>query len=86
MQIRMKKYQRCAHMLLALFLWLIPITIYAQTADQATKDDSKTIPKIVFESNEHDFGTVQPNTPLTYNFIFTNQGTAPLLIEKVKAG
>ena len=49
-------------------------------------DKPAGVPTIVFESLAHDFGTAQPNTPLTHNFVFTNQGTAPLLIEKVKAG
>ncbi len=86
MQIRMNMYQRCTHLLLALFLWLVPITVYAQTSNQASKNDSTNVPKIVFEASKHDFGAVKPNTPLTHNFVFTNQGTAPLLIEKVKAG
>jgi hypothetical protein len=86
MQIRMNRYQRCTHMLLALFLWLVPITIYAQTPDQVLKHDSENAPKIIFESQTHDFGTVKPKTSLTHEFTFKNQGTAKLLIEKVKAG
>jgi hypothetical protein len=86
MQIRMNLFQRYTHILLALFLWLVPITVYAQTLNQTPNDDSANAPQIVFEASKHDFGTVQPNTPLSHNFVFTNKGTAPLLIEKVKAG
>jgi hypothetical protein len=86
MQIRMNIHQRYTHILLALFLWLAPIAVYAQTPDQVLKHDSENVPKIVFATSKHDFGTVKPKTSLSHNFVFTNQGTAPLLIEKVKAG
>ena len=86
MKTKIDLYQRSFHMLLALFLWFVPITVYAQSANQASTEASTNIPKIVFEVSKHDFGTVQPKTALTHSFIFTNEGTAPLLIEKVKAG
>jgi hypothetical protein len=60
--------------------------VHAQIVDNTPVADPSNTPKIVFESLAYDFGTVQPNKPLTHNFVFKNQGTAPLLIEKVKAG
>ena len=71
---------------LAALLWQLPMPVNAQVADPAPVEKPAGVPKIVFESLAHDFGTVQLNKPLTHNFVFTNQGTAPLLIEKVKAG
>jgi len=78
--------QRCAYVLAAALVWLLPVAIHAQDVEHIPVDNSAGAPKIFFESRAHDFGTVQPNTPLTHSFVFTNQGTAPLLIEKVKAG
>lgn len=78
--------QRCIYVLLATLVWFLPLAVYAQNVDLPPVEKPAGAPKIVFESREHDFGTVQPKTPLTHNFIFKNQGTAPLLIEKVKAG
>lgn len=78
--------QRCTYMLLTALVWLVPMTAHTQTKGQSPVDEPAGLPKIVFESLEHDFGTTKPNTPLTYNFIFKNEGTAALIIEKVKAG
>ena len=78
--------QRWAHLLAAALVCLMPVAINSQDVEQIPVDTPAGAPKIVFESRAHDFGTVQPNTPLTHSFVFTNQGTAPLLIEKVKAG
>ena len=86
MRIRSEIYKHYKHIVLATLFWLLPVLVHAQVADQPPVEKPAGAPKIVFESLEHDFGTVQPNTPLTHNFVFTNQGTAPLLIEKVKAG
>ena len=83
---RMSMKQRRVHVLAAALVWLLPGAIYARDEAQSSADNPAGAPKVVFESRAHDFGTVQPNTPLTHSFVFTNQGTAPLLIEKVKAG
>lgn len=41
---------------------------------------------ISFEKEAHDFGTVQEeNGSVTYKFVFTNTGDAPLTVQKVKA-
>ncbi len=75
---------QCVHLLLAALVWLVPIAVHAQ--GQTPVDGPADAPKIVFDSIAHDFGTAKPNMPLTYNFVFKNQGTAALIIEKVKAG
>jgi hypothetical protein len=86
MRIKSNIHKRYTHILLAALFWHLPMLIHAQVIDQTPVADSSNTPKIVFESLTHDFGTVKPNMPQTHNFIFTNQGTATLLIEKVKAG
>ena len=40
-------------------------------------------PKIVIAEREHDFGTVHQGAELKKDFEITNQGDAPLVIEKV---
>ena len=82
----MAMMHRCTQILAAALVWLVPFVIHAQAADKAPLEKPSGVPKIVFESLAHDFGTVQPNAALTHNFAFKNTGTAPLLIEKVKAG
>ena len=43
-------------------------------------------PKIVFEHTQHDFGTQPQSTKAQHTFVFRNEGTETLRIEKVKAG
>jgi len=86
MDIRRDIYKHYTRFVLAALFWQLPMLVHAQVIDQTPVDEPVNTPKIVFESLTHDFGTVQPNMPLTHNFVFKNQGTAPLLIEKVKAG
>jgi len=38
----------------------------------------------VWETEEHDFGTIPQDVPATFTFTVVNEGTKPLLIEKVK--
>lgn len=40
--------------------------------------------KILFENETYDFGTVEQGTRLEYSFKFVNDGSAPLVIEKVQ--
>lgn len=86
MRIRRNIHKHYTRILLAALFWQLPMLVHAQVADQTPVEKPAGAPKIFFESLAHDFGTVQPNKPLTHSFVFTNQGTAPLLIEKVKAG
>lgn len=41
-------------------------------------------PKILFENETYNFGTVEQGTHLEYSFKFVNDGSAPLFIEKIK--
>ncbi len=38
-----------------------------------------------FETETHDFGKIPQGTPVTYEFIFENIGTEPLIINKVES-
>lgn len=42
-------------------------------------------PKIEFEKTTHDFGENPQGTPVTTEFVFTNVGNAPLVLQNVKA-
>lgn len=36
--------------------------------------------EMTYESKQHDFGNIPQDVPATYDFIFTNSGSAPLII------
>lgn len=40
-------------------------------------------PKIKFKETSHDFGKVKQGEILTHEFVFTNEGDAPLIIQKI---
>lgn len=47
----------------------------------AERDEAaKLVPIMSFEKSEHDFGTIEQNTPQETIFKFTNTGTGPLII------
>lgn len=72
--------------LLACLLASAPGAVQAETEAQNPANEPAGAPTVVFESQEHDFGTAQPNAPLTHSFVFKNKGEAALLIKNVKAG
>lgn len=41
--------------------------------------------EIKFETIEHDFGLVNYNDPAVFDFVFTNTGTEPLIVQKPKS-
>lgn len=43
-------------------------------------------PSIVFDSESHDFGFVAAGTSVEHEFFFRNEGTEPLIIERVSGG
>jgi hypothetical protein len=49
----------------------------------ATQASGQSGPKIVAPQRQHDFGTVYQGTELKWDFEITNQGDAPLVIQKV---
>jgi hypothetical protein len=42
-------------------------------------------PKITFEKTTHDFGNLEEGPQASYDFVFKNEGTEPLVLENVKA-
>jgi len=46
---------------------------------------NKNAPKIEFEKRVHDFGTILQGGDGTYNFVFTNTGKEPLILNNVKS-
>ena len=66
-----------------LFLFLavfgISTVMYAQT------DVKKADEVIKFKEMKHDFGKIKQGVPVTYDFVFTNVGEAPAIIENASA-
>ena len=58
----------------------------ATGAVAAADKPAEGVPKIVFDQTEHDFGTQPQSTKAKHTFVFRNEGTETLRIEKVKAG
>lgn len=57
----------------------------ANTADSIKATQNTGIPKITFEEEEHDFGTIKAGEVVSYAFTFTNTGDADLIIATTKA-
>jgi hypothetical protein len=61
----------------------LTINYYTISKAQATiMEMPKT--QIMFEKMEHDFGVIKAGDKVTYNFVFRNTGTSPLLISAAK--
>ena len=46
-------------------------------------DNSEKMPKIVFETDMHDFGQLMAGETISYSFKFTNTGNADLIIRSL---
>lgn len=46
---------------------------------------SPTAPEIIFDTDAHDFGTLQKGAPCEYEFKFKNTGKEPLIIQNAQA-
>jgi hypothetical protein len=58
-----------------------------QNAQKSTTGFSKQtagMPKIMIEAGRYEFGSAVEGTPVVHDFIVTNRGNAPLIIEEVK--
>ncbi len=65
----------------------IPESIGANSTPQKpaqAKSQSKATPKIVFDKIRHDFGEITQGDTVDYNFVFRNDGYAPLVINSCK--
>ncbi len=89
--LQMKHRGPAATILLFVFMFVFSSAAFGSTNAEGEKRDdtsqpSNTIPKIQFDSLEHDFGNARRGDHLDYTFNFKNVGEATLHIEKVKAG
>lgn len=60
-----------------------------ETADSAVKtttSNTENGPVISFDKSQHEFGPLVSGEKVSYNFRFTNTGTAPLIIINVHSG
>ncbi|HKR06819.1 MAG TPA: DUF1573 domain-containing protein [Bacteroidia bacterium] len=56
----------------------------APAAPAATESNDPNAPEITFESDIHDFGTLEFGGNGVYNFKFTNTGKSPLIISNAR--
>lgn len=66
---------------LALSALIFSATMFAQTAAQSPK----AADVIKFKEIVHDFGKIKQGVPVTYDFVFTNAGSKPVVIESAIA-
>jgi hypothetical protein len=64
---------------LALFIFGASSAVFAQS-------DAKKADEVVkFKEMKHDFGKIKQGVPVTYDFVFTNVGETPVIIENASA-
>jgi hypothetical protein len=71
-------------------LTVLLISVFVVSTSCSQSPDSllwknKNAPKIEFENQVHDFGTILQGGNGTYEFIFTNTGKEPLILNNVKS-
>jgi hypothetical protein len=69
---------------LAFAALLLTAGVFAQTAAPAATV-VKASSFVKFKELAHDFGKIKQNTPVTYNFVFTNITDKPVVIESATA-
>lgn len=69
------------HLLLALSVFFVTATVFAQAPATVQKADNV----VKFKELVHDFGKIKQGVPVTYNFAFTNVGSKPVVIEAATA-
>ena len=71
---------------LAIAALLVTTGVFAQTAQNAP---AATVVKassfVKFKELSHDFGKIKQNSPVTYNFVFSNISDKPVVIESATA-
>ncbi len=60
-------------------LSFLAITSFAQTTTDVNK------PVIIFKEVKHDFGKIKQGTPVTFDFVFKNTSSQPVVIESATA-
>ena len=71
---------------LAITALFVTTGIFAQTAQTTPAVTVKKADSFVkFKDVAHDFGKIKQNSPVTYNFVFTNVTDKPVVIESATA-
>lgn len=65
------------------FFSLLTISVSAQPGKKTITLEAAGQPTLKFETTVHDFGTIKEGTQATYEFIYTNNGKAPLILTSV---
>ena len=65
---------------------MLSIALWSATYAQTTPAQNSTTAAITFESTQHDFGTIPYKGDGSYNYVFTNTGTTPLVISNCVKG
>jgi Protein of unknown function (DUF1573) len=63
-----------------LFIFGISSAVFAQSSDVKKADEV-----VKFKEMKHDFGKIKQGVPVTYDFVFTNVGETPVIIENASA-
>jgi Protein of unknown function (DUF1573) len=67
-----------------LFTWFAVSFLAIGSFAQATTTDVNK-PAIVFKEVKHDFGKIKQGTPVTFDFVFKNTSSQPVVIESATA-
>ena len=88
--ITMQNLKKCVHLCTVLFLVtaLFPFrNLWAEEkAEKSTPVDQQEQPHLSLDASQFDAGEVDEGAVIVHGFTVKNTGTAPLNIEKVKAG
>ncbi|MBP5548322.1 MAG: DUF1573 domain-containing protein [Bacteroidales bacterium] len=71
--------------LLSLFVSMAFSFVNAQEIKSSSTDQPQDGPKIQFNEQEHNYGTIQKGGDGNCEFLFTNEGNEPLILSNVKA-
>ena len=74
----------CGMMLVAALL-CANVVYSAETAKQPVKTEKVEGPGIKFEKTVHDYGTIEQGANGDCEFVFTNNGTEPLILSNVRS-
>jgi hypothetical protein len=66
-------------------LFLALFIFGAGSAAFAQSDVKKADEVVKFKEMKHDFGKIKQGVPVTYDFVFTNVGETPVIIENASA-
>jgi hypothetical protein len=72
-------------LLTVLFISVFVVSTSCSQSPDSLFSKNKNAPKIEFEKPVHDFGTILQGGDGTYNFVFTNTGKEPLILNNVKS-